>query len=500
MSDNSAIETRSPEQRLHAEYLQLPRDLLGGTMAMRKARERYLRKGAAELLDDYELRLESTFLIDSYPRTLNFLTGQVFKKDVALEDASDSAVEFTDDVDGQGNNISVFCQKVFRDGLNCGVSFVFVDFSRVETRHRTDGGGMEYKLSDGSWEPYTRDAVKKNGFGPRWVHISPAQVISIRAERGKIAHFRYFEEVEVPDKSSRWEKKFSKKIRVLEPGKWEVWGSSENDNGTEWVLESEGSFSIPDVPVAVFRPGEPLSDFTAMPALQGLAELCVEHWQSSSGHRHLMDWVRRPMFFGRLLRSGPDDGEPIPFGPNRLLDANDPSADLKSVGVDPSSVAASSADLDKIESKMALYGLRLLLPRTGGITATQNALESAENDSALKRWAKQFKDAIETALVFTARWLDEKQEAGIRLNDEFVKVFDGQLFGVLLQAEQAQVLPKRLVYDAIRSLLPIQDDVEWEEVKAMIADQERTGEAPLSAQEAARRLLSPSQNSEPPRA
>lgn len=61
------------------------RALLGGTAAMRQAGTRYLRKGEAEAQADYDLRLHSTTLTDSYPRTLS-TTGQVFSKDVTLED------------------------------------------------------------------------------------------------------------------------------------------------------------------------------------------------------------------------------------------------------------------------------------------------------------------------------------------------------------------------------------------------------------------------------
>ena len=476
MDDNSKIAQRSPEWLAQKSALELPDTLLGGTAAMRKAGTRYLRKGEAEAQADYDLRLHSTTLADSYSRTLNFLTGQVFSKDVTLEDETQQIVELTDNIDNQGNNLSVFSAKAFRSGLHAGVSFILVDFSKVQTME-TEDGRMYFDESEQQWKPRTLAAAQANGWRPYWVLIEAGSVIDIWTDTVNgvqvMTQFRYFEP-KVHEKTP-WTREVNQdRIRVLRPGSWEVWEArAGTDKKKTWVMTDNGTTGLDVIPVAAFIPGERKSEYTALPALQGLADLCETHWQASSGHRHLMDWVRRPAFFGKMLGMG--DGTPVAFGPNRLIESNSPEADLKSVGVDSASVEASQADLQRIESAMSLYGLRLLMPRSGNTTATQHTLESAESDSALKRWAKAFKDCLERCFEFTAMWLsvDIPDAAGAKLNDDFVKIFDADQTRVILEAVAAGLMPKEMAYESLRSILPVRDDLDWQEARAMIEDDAR---------------------------
>lgn len=379
-----------------------------------------------------------------------------------------TAQDIIDDIDRRGNNLSVFCQKAFRAGIHAGMSFILVEYSRVESRSTTSGIHEYYDRDSGSWQPMTMDAATKKGWRPYWVLVEAASVIDAWEEdiggAPMMTHFRYAEYHVVDD--GEWSRKVVKKIRVLEPGAWYLY--SEPDKKSGWVLEDSGQTGLPMIPVAVFMPGEQLSEFTARPALQGLAELCEKHWQASSGHRHLMDWTRRPAYFGKCL-SMSDDSE-IKFGPNHLTITSDPNGDLRSVGVDQGSVNASLADLQKIESEMALYGLQLMKPQFAQSTATQSVLESAEANSSLKRWAKQFEDCVDRAFSFTAFWmgLTDDDAVAVELNTEFAKVFDGQIFSVLLQSLSAGVLPKEMIYDAIKSQLPVRDDLSWEDARQMI--------------------------------
>ena len=496
MEDNSKIAERSPEWQDQKNSLLLPDTLLGGTTAMRSAGTRYLRKGEAEAQADYELRLHSTTLTDSYPRTLNFLTGQVFSKDVQLEDETEQITTLTQNIDNKGNNLSVFSSRAFRSGLHAGVSFILVDFSKVKTME-TEDGRMYFDEQAMEWRPRTLAAAQANGWRPYWVMIEAGSVIDVWTDTvngvSVITQFRYFEP-KVQEKTPWTREVKQERIRVLRPGSWEVWEQVDGaDRKKTWVKVDEGTTGLDVIPIAAFIPGEKRTEYTALPALQGLADLCETHWQSSSGHRHLMDWVRRPAFFGKMLGMG--DGAPVAFGPNRLIESNSPEADLKSVGVDSGSVEASQTDLQRIETAMGLYGLRLLMPRSGNMTATQHTLESAESDSALKRWAKAFKDTLERCFEFTSMWLgqDMPNAAGAKLNDEFVKVFDAELTRVILEAVGAGIFPKELAYEALRSTLPVRDDVDWTEAKAMMEDDSRmAGAAPgMDARGLAAGLLGP---------
>lgn len=468
----SAVAITSPEWKVHQEFLALPDALLGATRAMQQAETEFLPKGSAESQDDYNYRMKQTTLIDTYTRTLNFLTGQVFSKDIQLEDASSRVEELQEDIDKKGNSLSVLGRRIFREGLHAGVAFVFVDSTAVQTR--LSARGTEYfDEEEDTWRPYTLEAAKKKGWRPYWVLIKASQVIDAWAEykngHMQLAHFRYWEDHTTEDEGG-YSRTTEKKIRVLRPGAWELW-RQKDDNGEEWEIEKCGSTGLSEIPIAVFMPGEPLSEFTAQPALLGLADLCLTHWQATSGHRHLMDWVRRPVYFGKCLRfEGEDD---VAFGPNRLIRSDDPNSDLKSVGVDRGNVADSIADLQRIEQAMGAYGLRLMMPYSGSITASQVLIESNERDSALKAWALVFKDAIEQALVYTAMWLSEDIAAGIRVNTDFTGVARLETYNVLDSAVSSGIVPKRLAYETLQALGVIRDDITWEDAQDMVEEELR---------------------------
>ena len=64
---------------------------------------------------------------------------------------------------------------------------------------------------------------------------------------------------------------------------------------------------------------------------------------------------------------------------------------------------------------MAVMGLDLLVHRTGGVTATERAIDAARADSALAALVRAVEEGLTAALVLCARWLDLPAEAAGRV-------------------------------------------------------------------------------------
>ena len=469
-----SIDTRGAEFSAHDKLFALPRTLQGGTQAMRLAGTTYLPKGSAEADADYQYRLAHTFCTDAYVRTLNYLTGQVFARDPQLDGADGSFEAFAEDVDKRGNNMAVFSQSVFRDGLHAGVSFILADYSAVQTR-TGDLGPEYYDAATDSWKPRTVAAAKEKGWGPYWVHIQADNVIDAWWDMvgGKpvLTHFRFYETVEV--QKDDWNREEVKQIRVLTPGAWAVWRESKSATGkASWEIAEQGTTTLTEIPVAIFAPGQKMGLATAQPALMGLAELCLQHWQSSSGHRGMMDWLRRPILFGKVMSY--EDGFTLPAAPGMGLHASDPNADLKPVNVvPPEAVNVSSADLQSLETQMGLYGLRLMSPKSGNVTAFQVRRESAESDSALTRWAMAFQDTLEQALKFTAMWMGQQDGPSVVINTEFDQILDDAESQVMIAAVEKGILPKEMVFDELKRRGLVRSDVDWQEAQAMMESDNR---------------------------
>jgi hypothetical protein len=465
---------------------QLPRDLLGGTVAMQEAKGRYLPKGVTEVDSVWDARVQATVLLNVFARTVGCLSGQVFSRDIQLSNGEKDVPEAFDkiakDVDLQGNNLSRWTRNLFSECLAYGAGLILVDFPMVETR--TEGSRTEYKDADGQWKPKTAEADAEKGWRPYFVYIPQSDLLGWRFETvdGKrvLKQLRFIEHV--VDEEGNWDisDKPVKQVRVLEPGHWEVWRETESKDNKKgvWEMKEEGTTSLNVIPVVPLLLGERLGEMCACPALEDLAHLNRRHWQATSDQYDLMSWMRRPVWHGVAL--GLDEGDSkkeMNWGPGSLVMSSAAGAKLESVSVEPAAVEKGQDELDKLEQQMSMFGMRLLLPRTGNQTATQNALESSESDSTLKAWALALEAAVNQALAFAGKWMDEEDVPSSSVNTEF-HILEGMTVAEICDAVKERIVSKRQAYDELKRRGLIRDDADWTETMAEIENEDRQTQGP----------------------
>lgn len=464
------IAKRKPEVDSALQRCKLERDLCQGTPAMKAGR--WIRQNGAETQADYELRVDGSILFNGYKRTNGYLTGQVFKKDLEISEDSplvDLFERMKHDVDLQGNDIRTFAQKFFSDALNEGARMLLVQYPTI----RMDEQGNYWEEETGEWRRKTAKVDQDKGWRPYFVPIGYDQILGWRYEYENgvkvLTQLRLTEtvtekgELDVDDEEI-------KQVRVFERGSWSTWRKSSEDDEDSWTLYDEGKTSIKEIPLAVFMPGEQLSDLTAIPALEDLAYLNLRHWQATADQHVLMSFVRRPPWFGRSLVN---DGEAVPFGPGKMVHSSDPAALLQSVGVDPSSVEAGRGEMKDLEERMGLYGLIMLTPalRSGSSskTATQSQQETNESSSQLHSWAQSLKDCFDQALKFAAMFegIETGSEPEVELNIELQPGL-GLDPSLLITAFEKGLLPRQVVFDEFKRRGMISDVLDWEDVLGML--------------------------------
>lgn len=472
-TSTDTVDSRSTAFQLQMEDMRLPHDLLGGTKAMIAAGSRYIPKEPGEDAESWNIRISRTVLLNVYRRTLRYMGGRVFEKPVSLGDDGDARFQaFSEDVDKQGHNLTVWSRGVFEHGLNDGVTFCLVDYDNIVIRNVD--GRPEYRRADGTWEAKTEAADRNNGWRPYFVHVPAEYVLDgrVRFAGGKavVSHFRYMETLEEPD--GMWGSRRYQRIRAFflnENGKamWQVWKNSA-DGAADFEPEGDPrELSIGRIPVIVFMPGDKRTDMTAEPALIDLAQLNKRHWQATSDQYQLMSFVRRPPWFGNKLGKFDTDGNrKIVFGPGQLCVADADGAVLQSVGVDPGSVAAGRQELKDLEESMALYGLQLLQPKTGTVTATESLRDSEENNSTLKAWALQFQDFLENCMRCAALWQGMEDGPSVKVNTEFANSIDAQF---LLEMRRAGEISRETYLGLVKGLGILPDDFTPEEEAERLA-------------------------------
>jgi hypothetical protein len=212
---------------------------------------------------------------------------------------------------------------------------------------------------------------------------------------------------------------------------------------------------------------------TADPALEDLAYLNLRHFLATADQHVMMQYVRRPPWFGKCLVQ---DGASLVFGPGRMIHSGDASADLRSVGMDAGSVEAGRGELKDLEERMSLYGLQMLTPAlraSGGKTATQAQQESSEAVSQLTDWALALKDCLDQALRFAGMYenMEDGAEPEIVINTEFQPGI-GLEPSMLMQAVEKAVISRQIALEEFQRRGLVADTYDWQDVLGMLQSEQ----------------------------
>jgi len=374
---NAAWAARAPDW-------ELLRDLLGGTRAMREAGEVRLPREPGESLEAYRIRLHRSVLFNGLGRAVQTLSGKPFARPATLSDDADPRIRaLSRDLDFGGRDLTGFAHDVLRAALVDGLTHILVDYPT--------GGDTAETLAD----------ERARGARPYLVHVPAPDLVGWRVGAGgRLDRLRIRETV--VERDGPWGERMVEQIRVLEPGRWALWRRAEAARDRPWRRHAGGETSLDAVPLVTVY-AERTGYLTARPPLLDLAWLNLAHWQSSSDQRHILHVARVPILFGRNLKVGADGVE---IGPNRLILGEGDGADLKYVEHGGAAIEAGRQDLADLEDRMAIMGLDLMMRRTGGVTATERAIDSARADSALAALVRAVEEGLTAALGLCARWLD----------------------------------------------------------------------------------------------
>lgn len=475
-------QAKSSHYTMYMQRLDIINSLMGGTPAMREAGTKYLPQNYGENDQDYEARLKRTFLLNVFKRTAQKLAGQVFSEKVVFKPSghkkSDEIMEeFLSNVDDNGTNITQFSEKAFFNGIVDGVVHILVDYPEFKTQ-KTEQGTIQYLDEEtNEWKRLSPSAVKEKGWRPFWSEIRSKDVIGWRTEKhnGKtvLTQARIKETIEVPQ--GEFGTKLVNRIKVLEIGKYSIYEQSDKDKDIYNLVKS-GVTTLDYIPLYTFMAGEALSYMTAIPSLEDLAYLNVEHWQSSSSQRNVLHFAREVTYFGRMLATttigeGVDATEEILIGHNRMITSEEPDGDLKIIEHSGKAIESGRNDLKDIKEEMSMFGLTYIMPKTGNTTATEKAIDSVENDSVLLSQSRLFEDVLNQCLVCTYEYLmidDPEQQGSLIINKEFKNKLEGFSIDDLIKAGIGGILPKETIVQELinRKAITTEDDVK--EIMALL--------------------------------
>lgn len=384
--------------------------LLGGTKSLRNAGSAFLPQHAEESDTNYNERLHTNILFNAYELTLSHFVGRPFSDPVRLNvDVPENVVEHTDNIDLQGNDITSFCREWFRESLAKGFAHVLIDMPQMTEEARMNR---------------TKADDQEEGRRPFWLLIRPENMIFAEAElivdpisgelREWYSHVRIRENIVV---RNGFTEEVKERIRVIEPGLFQVWEKVKTKRRKEeWKVVEQGETGIDFVPIVTYyanRDGFLLSK----PPLEDLAFMNIRHWQSMSDQINILTVVRFPM----LAVAGATDqsGSSMRIGPRQLLGTKDPNGRFYYVEHTGNSIEAGWRELEKLEEDMEAYGATFLKKDPGNETATGRALDSAEAISPLQDMVTRFIGSVNDALRVHGAWLGIEDAGTVTITTDF---------------------------------------------------------------------------------
>jgi hypothetical protein len=423
----------SSDYKAMIDYWEMIEAINGGAETMRTAGVKYLPRFPEESDEDYRIRRQFAPLTNIYLDVSRNLASKPFGREAKLEEgAQQPFVDLCEDIDAQGNNFHAFAATAFQHGLDKGIDWILVDYTKAPL----PGDGKIRSVAE----------EKASGLRPYWVHISAERLVAAYSDMidGKEAfiHARIREDVVERngwDEISKCQVRVYNRIKlgpgIYAPATYEVFEKrTDQQNKTiAWVsIEGPSPVTIGVIALVPFIAGKRIgSSWQVRPPLRDIAYLQIEEYQQESNLKSIMEQTCYPM----LAANGVPNREPgqngreirVKTGPRAVLFAppygqNGQHGEWKSIEPSAESLNALMKRLEETQKNIRDLGMAPLTQTNLTVITTANVAAKAQ--SQLEAWALALKDAFEQAFVFTAMWLN------IDANDPEVDIYTD--FGVEL--------------------------------------------------------------------
>lgn len=418
-----------------AQYWEMVESLIGGTLIMRKSREKYLPRFPLEEKDDYDYRLNNSVFTNVYGDIVNNLAAKPFAEELQLIAPVDPQFEeLAKDIDGRGNSLHVFSQETFYWGLNLAVDWILVDYPKVQPQQQGP-------------RPLTIADEKAQGLRPYWIHVTAPRMLAVYSDSvGGEEIFTHARISEVTKERWGFSELMIERVRVFDrepivdkfnrtvdyaPATFQLWekrtmsGTTAND--VKWILVDEGEITIGVIPIVPFVTGKRIeSSWQFIPPMRDCAFAQIEHYQAETALKSIKELTAYPMLAGQgVTAPSGDKDKKIRVGARAIVYApmygdTGRHGEWKFIEPAGTSLKFLADEIDRLEKQMRELGRQPLTAQSGNLTVVTTAFAAQKGNSAVQTWALNLKDALEQAWYLTSLWVKKPaNETEVRVYTDF---------------------------------------------------------------------------------
>lgn len=421
--------------------------IMDGIEGMRLAGEIYLPSFADEDTADYNYRLQTTKMTNVFSDITEGLAAKPFEQNVTFSEAPPAEIEtFSWDVDGSGNTITGFAAETFHSAIVSALDWIFVDHDKLDPSIRT--------MAD----------AQAAGIRPYWTHVRARNVIDVRSQvvRGveTLTYIKIFEPGD-PDHIREFERAADGAIS------WRLYVKTDTDHEmpgnpnekTKFAIEESGDLTIDEIPLVPFFTGRRIGrSWRFVPAMQAAAELQIELFQSESGLKFAKTLTGYPMLAANGITppKGPD-GKPVlkvAVGPNRVLwsqaDANGNIGNWGYIQPGSESLKFLADDIEATIRQLRELGRQPLTAMMSNITVITAAVAAGKARSSVKAWAYMLGNALEEALLITAKFMGLTYDPSVSVFTEFDEFTEGEDLDALNNARDRNDISRETLWEELQ--------------------------------------------------
>jgi len=419
MAKNSdRLEKKSPDWIYMSEFWDMVANITQGQKSIREKGEHYLPKFPDETQAEYDYRLSLTKFTNIYRDILEGLASKPFQQEIILTDADktlpDQIASFIEDVDGSGNNITIFSMDTFFNGINNAIDWIFVDYSANET-------GVVRSQAD--------EAAA--GLRPFWSHVLASNVYEVRSKiiagKEQLEYIRIFEPGEV--KAFREMERTGDGKAIYTVWKW-------NAKAEDYLIDKQGAITIGVIPMVPFVTGRRNGkSFKFFPPMRDAADLQIKLYQAESNLEYTKTVAAFPMLVGEgvaqeYVGQGADKkAKRLVVGPGTVLYAppngQGVNGTWKYISPGSAELTFLKADVADIKQDLRELGRQPLTANSGNLTVITTAVAAGKSKSAVKTWGVNLTDTLTLALYYTALWYGlTDYEPSAKVYDEYDDFLD----------------------------------------------------------------------------
>jgi hypothetical protein len=346
--------------------------------------------------------------------------------------------------------------------LDCGQQTDLDEFARNQLYTSVCYGHSSWLVDfpDSSSIRTLKDQVEAE-LKPYFIAVDPWSVIGWRSDprvaNGKLQQVRLKEVAALP--KGRFGNEYKERIRVLEPGKWELWQQTDSKG---WDVIEGGTTSLDEVPMVTTYSNK-IAELYSKPPLTEIAHLNLTHYARHADLIHALHIAAQPVL---VLKGFDDAGSEVGLSVNNAI-ILPPEGDAFFCEPASSAFQAQRDELEALVEEMSSLGIAVLTKQKNAVeSGLSKTLDRIDTNSMLAIISKDLEQTLQAAIDMAAEYAGIEPPQVVLDRDFDNAPMEGQDITAINTIFTSGLIDQQTALELLQRGEILGDDVDVEEVLA----------------------------------